>query len=67
MTSTNVPAFVEEDHMPPVNEVKFRVVFIYRDEPFEPNTDKYWKQWGKKWRTARRRALPTSAKQWKRR
>jgi len=48
MTSTNVPAFVEEDHMPPVNEVKFRVVFIYRDEPFEPNMDKYWKQWGKK-------------------
>jgi len=23
MTSTNVPAFVEEDHMPPVNEVSF--------------------------------------------
>jgi len=48
MTSTNVPAFVEEDHMPPLNELKFRVVFIYRDEPFEPNVDKYWKQWGKK-------------------
>jgi hypothetical protein len=48
MTSTNVPAFAEEDHMPPENELKFRVVFIYRDEPFEPNVDKYWKQWGKK-------------------
>ncbi|HWZ98230.1 MAG TPA: DUF3857 domain-containing protein [Candidatus Dormibacteraeota bacterium] len=48
MTSINIPAFLPEDHMPPENELKFRVVFIYRDEPFEPNVDKYWKQWGKK-------------------
>ncbi len=48
MTCVNVPAFVEEDHMPPANELKMRVEFIYRDEPFEPNVDKYWKQWGKK-------------------
>jgi len=48
MTCANVPAFVEEDHMPPENELKFRVVFIYRDEPFEPNIEKYWKQWAKK-------------------
>jgi hypothetical protein len=24
MTSENIPAFVEEDHMPPPNELKFR-------------------------------------------
>ena len=48
MTSTNVPAFIIEDHMPPENELKFRVVFVYRDEPFESNIEKYWKQWGKK-------------------
>ena len=48
MTSSNIPAFVTEDHMPPENELKFRVVFIYRDEPFESDIDKYWKQWGKK-------------------
>src|SRR5262249_55278671 len=48
MDCSNVPAFVTEDHMPPENELKFRVVFVYRDEPFEPNTDRYWKQWGKK-------------------
>src|SRR5215475_1857804 len=48
MTAANIPAFVTEDHMPPENELKFRVLFIYRDEPFEPNVDKYWKQWGKK-------------------
>jgi Domain of Unknown Function with PDB structure (DUF3857) len=35
MTSENIPAFIEEDYMPPVNEVKFRVLFTYRDEPFE--------------------------------
>jgi len=48
MTAENIPAFVEEDHMPPPNELKFRVVFIYRDEPFESDADKYWKQFGKK-------------------
>jgi hypothetical protein len=44
MTSENIPAFIEEDYMPPVNEVKFRVLFTYRDEPFESDVDKYWKQ-----------------------
>jgi hypothetical protein len=48
MTCTNVPAFISEDHMPPENELKMRVVFIYRDEPFESDINKYWKQWGKK-------------------
>ena len=48
MTSENIPAFIEEDYMPPVNEVKFRVLFTYRDEPFESNVDKYWKQFAKK-------------------
>lgn len=48
MTCENIPAFVEEDHMPPANELKFRVVFIYRDEPFESDVDKYWKQFAKK-------------------
>jgi hypothetical protein len=48
MTSENIPAFIEEDYMPPVNEVKFRVLFTYRDEPFESDVDKYWKQFAKK-------------------
>jgi transglutaminase-like putative cysteine protease len=48
MTSENIPAFVEEDHMPPPNELKFRVLFTYKDEPFESDTDKYWKQFAKK-------------------
>src|SRR5262245_42005904 len=48
MTSENIPAFVEEDHMPPANELMFRVVFTYKDEPFETDVDKYWRQFAKK-------------------
>jgi hypothetical protein len=48
MTSENIPAFVEEDHMPPPNELKFRVLFTYKDEPFESDVEKYWKQYAKK-------------------
>ena len=48
MTSENVPAFVTEDHMPPRNELEYRVVFTYHDEIPERDVNKYWKQFGKK-------------------
>ena len=48
MTTENVPAFVTEEHMPPPNELKYRVVFTYHDEVPELNVDKYWKQFDKK-------------------
>jgi Domain of Unknown Function with PDB structure (DUF3857) len=48
MTSENIPAFVEEDHMPPPNELKFRVNFIYRDEVPELDPVKYWRDFNKK-------------------
>jgi hypothetical protein len=48
MTTQNVPAFQMEDHMPPPNELKFRVDFIYHDEVPEQNPDKFWKRFGKK-------------------
>lgn len=44
----NVPAFPIEDYMPPENELKGRVDFIYSDEIFEKDPDKYWKKRGKK-------------------
>lgn len=44
----NVAAFQVEDFMPPENELKARVNFVYSDEAFEPNADKYWKKVGKK-------------------
>ena len=48
MSAHNVPAFVVEDHMPPPNELKFRVNFIYRDEVLELDAVKYWKDFNKK-------------------
>jgi hypothetical protein len=44
----NVAAFQVEDFMPPENELKARVDFVYSTETFEPDADKYWKQIGKK-------------------
>ncbi len=48
MTTQDVPAFVTEDHMPPPNELKFRVDFVYHDEIPETDVDKFWKHFGKK-------------------
>jgi hypothetical protein len=48
LTTQDVPAFVTEDHMPPSNELKFRVDFMYRDEIPETDVDKFWKHFGKK-------------------
>jgi hypothetical protein len=48
MTANDVPAFVTEDFMPPPNELKFRVVFIYSEETFENDPVKYWRKFGKK-------------------
>jgi transglutaminase-like putative cysteine protease len=44
----NIAAFQVEDFMPPENEMKARVDFVYSDEPFEKDADKYWKKVGKK-------------------
>jgi hypothetical protein len=48
MTTENIPAFVVEDHMPPANELKFRVNFVYHDETPELDVAKYWREFGKK-------------------
>ena len=45
---SDVPAFQTEDYMPPENELKSRVDFIYSDDGFEKDPDKYWKKLGKK-------------------
>lgn len=44
----NIPAFQTEDFMPPENEVKARVDFIYSEDTYEPDVDKYWRKTGKK-------------------
>jgi Domain of Unknown Function with PDB structure (DUF3857)/Domain of Unknown Function with PDB structure (DUF3858) len=48
MTAVDVPPFSKEDYMPPEHELRFRVDFIYSEEGFEDNPDKFWKKYGKK-------------------
>ena len=48
MEASDIPAFQTEDYMPPENELKFRVNFIYHYGPMEMNADKYWADFGKK-------------------
>jgi len=48
MTVNDVPAFQREDFMPPENEVRFRVIFIYSEEGFEMDPAKFWRKFGKK-------------------
>lgn len=48
MTAHDVAAFQQEEFMPPANELKFRVIFIYSEESFESDPAKYWKKYGKK-------------------
>jgi hypothetical protein len=44
----NIPAFHEEDYMPPANELRAHVNFIYTDDIVEHEPDKFWKHVGKK-------------------
>jgi hypothetical protein len=48
LESSNIPAFQIEDYMPPQDEMKSRVDFIYSDEAMEKDPDTYWKKLGKK-------------------
>lgn len=47
LESHNIPAFQTEDFMPPENELKARVDFVYSNQPFVQDVDKYWKKVGK--------------------
>ena len=48
MEATNVPAFQTEDHMPPPEELKSRVDFIYEEGFSQMDATKFWKDVGKK-------------------
>jgi transglutaminase-like putative cysteine protease len=43
----NIPAFETEDYMPPPNQLKERVDFIYEGEFMENNPDAFWQHVGK--------------------
>jgi hypothetical protein len=48
LEASNVPAFQTEDYMPPTDEVRSRVDFIYSEESFESDPTVFWKKRGKK-------------------
>ena len=48
LETQNVPAFQIEDFMPPENEIKYRIEFIYTQENDEKDPEKFWRKEGKK-------------------
>jgi hypothetical protein len=48
MEASNIPAFQTEDYMPPADELKSRVDFIYEEGFLEKDQASYWKKIGKK-------------------
>jgi hypothetical protein len=49
MEVSNISPFQSEDHMPPENELKARVDFIYETEITSYDPDKFWQGVGKRW------------------
>ncbi len=47
MEANNIPAFQTEDYMPPPNELKSRVDFIYEEGFGEKDQESFWKHFGK--------------------
>jgi Domain of Unknown Function with PDB structure (DUF3857)/Transglutaminase-like superfamily len=50
LEARDVPAFVSEEHMPPANQLTFRVDFVYLSTMMGPEKDPavFWKKFGKK-------------------
>jgi hypothetical protein len=48
LEAQNVPAFQIEDFMPPENEMKYRIEFIYTQENDEKEPEKFWRKEGKR-------------------
>jgi hypothetical protein len=48
LETSNIPAFQTEDFMPPENEMKARVDFIYSEDLPESDAAGFWKKTGKK-------------------
>src|SRR5712691_772161 len=48
MEAQDIPAFQVEDDMPPEAAMKLRVDFVYSEDGFEKEPEKFWKKQGKK-------------------
>ncbi|HUM05091.1 MAG TPA: DUF3857 and transglutaminase domain-containing protein [Terriglobales bacterium] len=49
LETSNVPAFLLEDFMPPENTLKYRVEFTYSYGDYEKDPVKFWKNYNKRW------------------
>jgi hypothetical protein len=49
LEANNIPAFETEDFMPPENELKARVDFVYEAPSIRPSPEVFWKTLGKGW------------------
>jgi hypothetical protein len=52
MEAQNIPAVVEEEYMPPENEMRFRVDFIYDADAGETDPSAFWKKRSKRFYSA---------------
>ncbi|NDQ58616.1 MAG: DUF3857 domain-containing protein [Acidipila sp.] len=48
LDASNIPAFLAEDFMPPADQLKARVDFVYSEDTPELDPVKFWKREGKK-------------------
>jgi len=48
LEASDIAAFQTEDYMPPEDELKSRVDFVYSEDRFENDPAKYWKKFDKK-------------------
>src|SRR5258708_16218348 len=48
MEAQDIPAFQVEDDMPPEAAMRSRVDFVYSEDGFEKEPEKFWKKQGKK-------------------
>jgi len=49
LETNNILPFQEEDHAPPVNELKSRVDFIYETDEAGKDPERFWQTVGKRW------------------
>ncbi len=58
MVTRDVPAFVTEEYMPPADELKMRVEFVYlQDSTIDKDDATFWTRWGKRAAEAAKRFM----------
>jgi hypothetical protein len=58
MVTRDVPAFISEEYMPPEDELKMRVDFVYmRDSTIDKDAAAFWTRWGKQTSSSAKRYM----------